>query len=222
MKNIICVIILLFCLVNVARSQDKIITKQGTVLNVKIVHEDRNALYFYQPLDSTIEIRQISKDYVKDYSYVSTNNGKNKAVVTSDSLLFAKYMQKENETANIKSRKYKYVKANSELNTKDTVYFSNYSDFTKYRNTHISKEFPFRKVGNRLIVSGSLFMLGTLFHTLRMNTPEQTVFLTDKGKDDYERSLRNLSNTSSACYAFSGLFLISAGIELSDMRLRLK
>lgn len=196
-------------------AQDKITTKEGTNLKVKIIYIDTESIYFYQTLDLDKTIRTVNKKYITGYEYNSIENGKNKAVISSDSALFAKYLK------DTKGLSESIVISYGNINT--------YNNDSIVNAQAIATELPmvlplvnqrFQKAGNRLTTASIFFITGVILNYYVANRD-----YTKMSASEFSKALdlnKTLTNASYACYGISGLFVLSAGINIHNGAILLK
>jgi hypothetical protein len=199
---------------NITIAQDKIKTKEGTNLNVKIIYIDNNDIYFYQTSDPQKTIRKVNKKYVSAYEYISIDNGKNKEVVSSDSTMFVNYQREIKGVNEITNLKYKNIST-----------YSNDSLISKNVNITIL-DLPrvnqkFMTAGNKLIAASIFFIGGSALNLYVINREPDLSSSIDDLLNFYKTN-KNLTNISYSLYGVSGLFVLSAGINIHNGALLLK
>lgn len=199
---------------NITIAQDKIKTKEGTNLNVKIIYIDNNDIYFYQSSDPQKKIRNINKKYVSVYEYISIDNGKNKEVVSSDSTMYVNYLRETKGVTDTKTLKYNNIStySNDSLISKSVTY-------TNLDLPRVNQKFL--TASNKLIVA-SIFLIGGSALNLYVINREPNLSSSIDDLLNFYKTNKNLTNISYSLYGVSGLFVFSAGINIHNGALLLK
>jgi hypothetical protein len=194
-------------------AQDTLISNTGNALSVKIIKVDDNTIYFYQSIDKTKQIRAITKNAIKGYKYNSTENGKNISVIKSDSILYLNYVRK--------SKDIEPIVVNTETNY-DTTLVKNNTETNNINNYSFTVNRYYDKAGSSIIVSGVFLLLGSTLHIYNFNRKIDLTTATIKDINDFYKLSKNLSNISYGLFGASGIFMISAGLNISNGSIKLK
>lgn len=203
---------------NISYSQDKITTKEGTNLKVKIIYIDSENIYFYQTLDSDKNIRKVNKKYISGYEYNSIENGKNKTVIASDSTLFANYLK--NTKGVNESTVISYDNISTNIN--DSILNSNIQETTN----ELPMVLPlvnqrFQKAGKQMIVSSTLILASAIITILSSNI-EKPNYSKQSEVNTYNDKIKNMQYASAICALGSWGFTLGAGINIYNGALLLK
>lgn len=195
-------------------AQDRISTKAGTNLAVKIIHVDSENVFFHQTVDSTKTIRKISRKAISNYEYNSIENGNNKKVISEDSILFVTYLRevegiyytKNNEILNLNEQK-KIAKRDSLA-------------LVKLAKTPNAKT-RLTNAGDYLIAASAFIIVGSIvnIYAENMEIKENSTFLEI---DNFYEKQKFLHTSANLFYSFSGLFILGAGINLHSGAMQLK
>jgi hypothetical protein len=228
--------LLLIFVFKVSSAQDKIKTKEGTNLNVKIIYVDKDYIYFYQQTtDPQKKVRKISKKIVSEFQYLSIEDGKNLQVIKEDSLLFVSYLNSQNGepfrgTINYSANVYFHeLKKGGLEKSKDTT---NSNSSVKLNNNYnqplqnVDLKLPyvnqkFRNAGKHMLIANGLIVAsGILAYTsTKITLPNNPTRDDIKRVADLQSTLQRLSIVSGiASFGFS----VSAGINIYNGSIYLK
>jgi hypothetical protein len=213
MRKVLIIIVTFLLLVGVANAQDKIKTKEGSNLTVKIIYVDKDYIYFYQPSNEPKKtIRRIPKNIVAEYEYLSIEGGKNREVVKSDSMMFVEYLNTQADQPYRQSINYSGIAiSNEKINSNTKV------DNT-IKNEKIELSLPvvnrkFRNAGKCMLISNGLTISALIFAYASNN-----VTLPDNPTaDDFKKAI-HLQTTYQNISMLSGIasfgFMVGAGINI--------
>ncbi len=195
-------------------SQDRITTKAGTVLNVKIIHVDAENIFFHQSIDTSKTIRKVSQKSISNYEYNSIENGSNKNVLTEDSLMFVCYLRDVEGIYYTNNHELININEQKKMARRDSL------AIVKLNKIPTAKK-RFSNAGSCLIAASVFLVAGSAINIYAENR---------KIKDNpyqYEIDIFNedqkfLRTGAYLCYGFSGLFILGAGINLESGAMQLK
>lgn len=205
-KILFCFLIL-FMMFGAANAQDKIKTKEGSNLSVKIIYLDKDYIYFYQPTNEPKKtIRRIPKNIVAEYEYLSIEGGKNREIVKSDSMMFVEYLNTQADQPYRQSINYSGI-ANSDVKKTNSL-----------QNEKVELSLPvvnrkFRNAGKCMLISNGLTISALIFAYASNN-----VTLPDNPTaDDFKKAIK-LQTTYQNISTLSGIasfgFMVGAGINI--------
>jgi hypothetical protein len=205
-------------------AQDKIKTKEGTNLNVKIIYVDKDYVYFYQQTtDPQKKVRKISRKIVSEFQYLSIEDGKNLQVIKEDSLLFVSYLNSQNGEPFRGTINYSRLE-----NSKDTTKFNSLLkvDGNNQSLQKVDLKLPyvnqkFRNAGKHMLIANGLIVAsGILAYTsTKITLPNNPTRDDIKRAADLQSTLNFLSVASSiTSFGFS----VSAGINIYNGSIYLK
>jgi hypothetical protein len=208
----------------VSSAQDKIKTKEGTNLNVKIIYVDKDYVYFYQQTtDPQKKVRKISRKIVSEFQYLSIEDGKNLQVIKEDSLLFVSYLNSQNGEPFRGTINYSRLE-----NSKDTTKFNSLLkvDGNNQSLQKVDLKLPyvnqkFRNAGKHMLIANGLIVAsGILAYTsTKITLPNNPTRDDIKRAADLQSTLNFLSVASSiTSFGFS----VSAGINIYNGSIYLK
>lgn len=205
-KILFCCSILLM-MFGTAKAQDKIKTKQGSNLSVKIIYVDKEYIYFYQPTNEPQKtIRRIPRNIVAEYEYLSIEGGKNREVVTSDSIMFVQYLNTQTDQPYRQSINYSSI-SDSEVKKTNSI-----------QNEKVELSLPlvnkkFRNAGKYMLISNGLTVTALIFAYASNNVKLPN----NPTADDFKKAI-DLQNTYTSISMLSGIasfgFLVGAGINI--------
>ena len=216
--------LLLIFVFKVSSAQDKIKTKEGTNLNVKIIYVDKDYVYFYQQTtDPQKKVRKISRKIVSEFQYLSIEDGKNLQVIKEDSLLFVSYLNSQNGEPFRGTINYSRLE-----NSKDTTKFNSLLkvDGNNQSLQKVDLKLPyvnqkFRNAGKHMLIANGLVVAtGILAYTsTKITLPNNPTRDDIKRVADLQSTLQRLSIVSGiASFGFS----VSAGINIYNGSIYLK
>jgi hypothetical protein len=216
--------LLLIFVFKVSSAQDKIKTKEGTNLNVKIIYVDKDYVYFYQKTtDPQKKVRKISRKIVSEFQYLSIEDGKNLQVIKEDSLLFVSYLNSQNGEPFRGTINYSRLE-----NSKDTTKFNSLLkvDGNNQSLQKVDLKLPyvnqkFRNAGKHMLIANGLVVAtGILAYTsTKITLPNNPTRDDIKRVADLQSTLQRLSIVSGiASFGFS----VSAGINIYNGSIYLK
>jgi hypothetical protein len=208
----------------VSSAQDKIKTKEGTNLNVKIIYVDKDYVYFYQKTtDPQKKVRKISRKIVSEFQYLSIEDGKNLQVIKEDSLLFVSYLNSQNGEPFRGTINYSRLE-----NSKDTTKVNSLLkvDGNNQSLQKVDLKLPyvnqkFRNAGKHMLIANGLVVAtGILAYTsTKITLPNNPTRDDIKRVADLQSTLQRLSIVSGiASFGFS----VSAGINIYNGSIYLK
>lgn len=195
-------------------AQDRISTKAGTNLAVKIIHVDSENVFFHQTIDSTKTIRKVSRKSISNYEYNSIENGSNKKVISEDSILFVNYLRD--------------VEGIYYTNNKEIINFNEQKKIAKRDSLALVKlaktpnaKTRFTNAGNYLIIASACIIVGSAINIYAedielKNNP------TNMDIKNYNELQQFLHINANLFYGISGLFILGAGINLHSGAMQLK
>ena len=216
--------LLLIFVFKVSSAQDKIKTKEGTNLNVKIIYVDKDYVYFYQKTtDPQKKVRKISRKIVSEFQYLSIEDGKNLQVIKEDSLLFVSYLNSQNGEPFRGTINYSRLE-----NSKDTTKVNSLLkvDGNNQSLQKVDLKLPyvnqkFRNAGKHMLIANGLVVAtGILAYTsTKITLPNNPTRDDIKRVADLQSTLQRLSIVSGiASFGFS----VSAGINIYNGSIYLK
>jgi hypothetical protein len=216
--------LLLIFVFKVSSAQDKIKTKEGTNLNVKIIYVDKDYVYFYQQTtEPQKKVRKISRKIVSEFQYLSIEDGKNLQVIKEDSLLFVSYLNSQNGEPFRGTINYSRLE-----NSKDTTKFNSLLkvDGNNQSLQKVDLKLPyvnqkFRNAGKHMLIANGLVVAtGILAYTsTKITLPNNPTRDDIKRVADLQSTLQRLSIVSGiASFGFS----VSAGINIYNGSIYLK
>lgn len=205
-------------------AQDKIKTKEGTNLNVKIIYVDKDYVYFYQQTtDPKKKVRKISRKIVSEFQYLSIEDGKNLQVIKEDSLMFISYLNSQNGEPFRGTINYSVVEK-----SKDTIKINSSVrvDGISQKQQKVDLKLPyvnqrFRNAGKHLLVANGLFVVSGIF----AYTSSKVTLPDNPSRDDIKRvaDLKSTLNFLSGVSAVASFgFSVSAGINIYNGSIFLK
>lgn len=205
-KILFCFLIL-FMMFGAANAQDKIKTKEGSNLTVKIIYVDKDYIYFYQPTNEPKKtIRRIPKNIVAEYEYLSIEGGKNREIVKSDSMMFVEYLNTQADQPYRQSINYSGI-ANSDVKKTNSL-----------QNEKVELSLPvvnrkFRNAGKCMLISNGLMISAIVFAYASNNVtlPDNPTAEDFKKTLDLQTTYQNIS-TLSGIASFG--FMVGAGINI--------
>ena len=207
MKKVLIIIVTFLLLVGTANAQDKIKTKEGSNLSVKIIYVDKDYIYFYQPTNEPKKtIRRIPKNIVAEYEYLSIERGKNREIVKSDSMMFVEYLNIQADQPYRQSINYSGI-ANSDVKKTNSL-----------QNEKVELSLPvvnrkFRNAGKCMLISNGLMISAIVFAYASNNVtlPDNPTAEDFKKTLDLQTTYQNIS-TLSGIASFG--FMVGAGINI--------
>lgn len=217
-NKIVLVLSLIFSF-NTINAQDRIITKEGSNRDVKIIYVDKDYIYFYQPsTESQKTVRKISKKSISDYQYLSIEGGKNLQVIREDSLLFQDYLKSQGYQPISGNLNYSSM-AKDSANIKSSVLNTNK---TNTQDVNLRLTSVKEKGNSSLITSGVFILLGSAIQLYNINRKLDLTSASVDEINDFNKLSKNLSNITYGLYGGAGIFIIKAGINIRNGSVRLK
>ena len=205
-KILFCFLIL-FMMFGTANAQDKIKTKEGSNLSVKIIYVDKDYIYFYQPTNEPKKtIRRIPKNIVSEYEYLSIEGGMNLEVVKSDSMMFVEYLNTQADQPYHQSINYSGI-ANSDVKKTNSLQIEK----VELSLPVVNKKF--RNAGKCMLISNGLMISAIAFAYASNNVtlPNNPTAEDFKKAIDLQTTYQNIS-TLSGIASFG--FMVGAGINI--------
>jgi predicted DNA-binding antitoxin AbrB/MazE fold protein len=205
-------------------AQDKIKTKEGTNLNVKIIYVDKDYIYFYQQTtDPQKKVRKISKKIVSEFQYLSIEDGKNLQVIKEDSLLFVSYLNSQNGEPFRGTINYSGLEKSKDTTNSNSSVIVGGSNQSQQK---VDLKLPyvnqkFRNAGKHMLIANGLIVAsGILAYTsTKITLPNNPTRDDIKRVADLQSTLQRLSIVSGiASFGFS----VSAGINIYNGSIYLK
>jgi hypothetical protein len=175
-----------------------------TELRVKIINVDDEFISYFIPTDSKMSIRQVYREDIKSYNYLSIENYRNTDVIKKDRELYLSFLK-------------------TKLNIGDPLPVNNYENAvfaTVKTNTttniiglNNSSSNEFQKASNNLTYAGILMLGGGLLHLLASRD------LTDISELN---SRSNMAKIGTVMYCGAGIFVISASFNINSGAVNLK
>lgn len=216
--------LLLIFIFKFSSAQDKIKTKEGTNLNVKIIYVDKDYICFYQQTtDPQKKVRKISKKIVAEFQYLSIEDGKNLQVIKEDSLLFVSYLSSQNGEPFRGTINYSGLEKSKDTikNSSSIIVGGNNQSQQKVdlKLPYVNQKF--RNAGKHILIANGLIVASGLlaYASTKVTLPNNPSRDDIKRAADLQSMLNFLSGASTiASFGFS----VSAGINIYNGSIYLK
>lgn len=165
-------------------------------LRIKIINIDNEYVTYFLPSDSTKTIKQIPRQDIMYYKYLSIEDNLNTSVINRDRVLYLAFLD-------------------DKLKRKEIQAFKQREDKELGINYIPSEEFY--KASGNLTLAGILIVGGGVFHLLASSNLSASSNLTDELNSRY-----TMAKIGNAMLCGAGVFLISASVNVRNGAVNLK